>query len=276
MGPRRRRARAHVQDEGEQHRPGRHQDDRRRGAKAENDFRALVIANQGEHFCVGANLFLVVMAAGQKQWDQIRADGAAATRTRLQRMKYASVPVVAAPYGMTLGGGLELCFGATQRAGGGRDVLGPRRGGRGARAGRRRHDEHALARARRRCPKGRTVEHVRSTSRRCSRTSRWRRSRRAPRRRRRFGYFRSTDGVSFDRARLLTEAKARAIGLAEAGWHPPAPRAYVLPGESGIATLSMMVDTLVGRAGTPASTTRRSRGSSRGALRRRRAAARTR
>ena len=27
-------------------------------------------------------------------------------------MKYARVPVVVAPYGMTLGGGLELCFGA--------------------------------------------------------------------------------------------------------------------------------------------------------------------
>ena len=60
-----------------------------------------------------------------------------------------------------------------------------------------------------------------------------------------FGYFRKTDGVSFDRARQLHEAKARAIGLAESGWHPPAPRAYTLPGESGIATLGMMVDTLV-------------------------------
>src|SRR5439155_13792088 len=60
-----------------------------------------------------------------------------------------------------------------------------------------------------------------------------------------FGYFRKADGVSFDRARQLTEAKARAIGLAEAGYHPPLPRAYVMPGDSGIATLSMMVDTLV-------------------------------
>jgi len=51
-----------------------------------------------------------------------------------------------------------------------------------------------------------------------------------------FGYFQRSDGVSFDKARLLTEAKARAIGLAQSGWHPPAPRAYVLPGESGIAT----------------------------------------
>ena len=60
-----------------------------------------------------------------------------------------------------------------------------------------------------------------------------------------FGYFRRNDGVSFDRARITTEAKARAIGLAEAGYHPPIPRAYTLPGESGIATLKMMVSTLV-------------------------------
>ena len=57
----------------------------------------------------------------------------------------------------------------------------------------------------------------------------------------------ATDGVSFDRARQLAEAKARAIGLAQSGYHPPAPRAYMLPGESGIATLQMMVDTLVAR-----------------------------
>ena len=59
------------------------------------------------------------------------------------------------------------------------------------------------------------------------------------------GYFRPTDGISFDKARQLYEAKKQAIGLAESGYHPPTPRAYRLPGESGIATLSMMVDTLV-------------------------------
>jgi 3-hydroxyacyl-CoA dehydrogenase len=59
------------------------------------------------------------------------------------------------------------------------------------------------------------------------------------------GYFRRTDGVTFDRARLLAEAKARAVGLAESDWHPPAPRAYVLPGESGMATIEMFISTLV-------------------------------
>jgi 3-hydroxyacyl-CoA dehydrogenase len=58
-------------------------------------------------------------------------------------------------------------------------------------------------------------------------------------------YFRKTDGVSFDRARQVVDAKARAIGIAESNYHPPTPRAYRLPGESGIATLGMMVDTLV-------------------------------
>jgi 3-hydroxyacyl-CoA dehydrogenase len=41
------------------------------------------------------------------------------------------------------------------------------------------------------------------------------------------------------------EAKQLAIGLAESGYHPRPKRAFVLPGESGIATLGMMVDTLV-------------------------------
>ncbi|HEX7699706.1 MAG TPA: 3-hydroxyacyl-CoA dehydrogenase NAD-binding domain-containing protein, partial [Kofleriaceae bacterium] len=73
-------------------------------ARAERDFRAMVIWNQGEFFSVGANLFAVLVAAGQKQWDPLRSmihDYQYAT----QRMKYARVPVVAAPYNMTLGGG---------------------------------------------------------------------------------------------------------------------------------------------------------------------------
>jgi 3-hydroxyacyl-CoA dehydrogenase len=60
-----------------------------------------------------------------------------------------------------------------------------------------------------------------------------------------FGYFRNNDGVSFDKARRVAEGKARVLGIAQSGYHPPTPRAFVLPGESGIATISMMLDTLV-------------------------------
>src|SRR5262249_40814975 len=77
--------------------------------RAERDFRAMVIANQGEHFCVGANLFVVAMAGSNKDATSIGA-GVKALQEALQRLKYASVPTVAAPFGMTVGGGLELCF----------------------------------------------------------------------------------------------------------------------------------------------------------------------
>lgn len=60
-----------------------------------------------------------------------------------------------------------------------------------------------------------------------------------------FGYFRHTDGISFDRARQLHEAKARVIGMAEAGYKPKAPRAHKLLGASGIATLSSMIEDMV-------------------------------
>ena len=42
--------------------------------KAEQEFRAMVIANQGEHFSVGANLFLVAMAGSSKNFDALLAE----------------------------------------------------------------------------------------------------------------------------------------------------------------------------------------------------------
>jgi 3-hydroxyacyl-CoA dehydrogenase len=211
-------------------------------AKAEHDFRALVVANQGEHFCVGANLFLVVMAAGQKEWGQIK-DLVGGFQGACQRMKYASVPVVAAPYGMTLGGGLEVCLGAGNVQAAAETYSGlvevgvglvPGGGG----------TMNLLWRALEGVPDGATVDTYAIVTQIFKNVALARVATSAEEAKS-FGYFRRDSGVSFDKARLLAEAKGRAIGLAESGWHPPAPRAFVLPGESGIATLQMMVGTLV-------------------------------
>ncbi len=211
-------------------------------AKAEHDFRAMVLANQGEHFCVGANLFMVVMAAGQKEWGQIQ-DLVGGFQGACQRMKYASVPVVAAPYGMTLGGGLELCLGAGNVQAAAETYSGlvevgvglvPGGGG----------TMNLLWRALEGVPDGATVDTYGLVTQIFKNVALARVATSAEEGKT-FGYFRRDSGVSFDKARLLAEAKGRAIGLAASGWHPPAPRAYVLPGESGIATLRMMVGTLV-------------------------------
>jgi 3-hydroxyacyl-CoA dehydrogenase len=76
-------------------------------AELETNFDALVIGNQGENFSVGANLMMVLLAAQEQEWDELNS-----AIQRFQQMnmalKYASKPVVAAPFGLAMGGGCEL------------------------------------------------------------------------------------------------------------------------------------------------------------------------
>jgi 3-hydroxyacyl-CoA dehydrogenase len=210
--------------------------------RAEQDFEGMIVSNGGEHFCVGANLFLVVMAAGSQQWDDIRKM-VKGYQDATQRMKYARVPVVVCPYGMTLGGGLELCLGAghvqaaAETYSGLVEVaVGLIPGGAGT--------LNMLWRSLEGVPEGasvNTLEYVTQTFKNIALAKVATSAEEA----KHLGYFRRTDGVSFDRARQVTDAKARVLGLARSGYHAPIPRRHVLPGDSGIATLSMMVDTLV-------------------------------
>jgi 3-hydroxyacyl-CoA dehydrogenase len=160
-------------------------------AKAEESFRALIIVNQGEHFCVGANLCFAcdaVQAAAETYSGLVEVGvglipGGAGTMNMLWR----------ALEGVPEGTQVNVLETVTQV-----------------------FKNIALAKVATSADEAKAI-----------------------------GYFRGGDGVTFDRARQLAHTKARALGLAESGYHPPVPRAYRLPGESGIATLSMMVDTLV-------------------------------
>ncbi|HWO23696.1 MAG TPA: 3-hydroxyacyl-CoA dehydrogenase/enoyl-CoA hydratase family protein [Kofleriaceae bacterium] len=216
--------------------------------RAERDFRAMVLWNQGEFFCVGANLFAVVMAAGQKQWDPLR-EMIHGYQYATQRMKYAQIPIVAAPYNMTLGGGLELCFGADAVQAAAETYAGLVEVGVGLIPGGA-GTLNLLWRALEGVPEGVEIDTYAFVTQAFKNIALAKVATSADEAKA-FGYFRQTDGVSFDRARQLHEAKQRAIGLAAAGYHPPVPRAYKLPGESGIATLQMLVSTL--RAGNYAS-----------------------
>jgi 3-hydroxyacyl-CoA dehydrogenase len=77
----------------------------------ERDFDGLVLGNEGEHFSAGANLMMIVMQANQKKWDDIEVI-CKSFQDVCQRLKYLSKPVIAAPHGLTLGGGCEMALAA--------------------------------------------------------------------------------------------------------------------------------------------------------------------
>ncbi len=76
-------------------------------------FDAMVIANQATHFSAGANLVLLLVAAQEQEWDDIHMAVRQFQNVNLA-LKYAPRPVVAAPQGMALGGGCEICLHATR------------------------------------------------------------------------------------------------------------------------------------------------------------------
>ena len=75
------------------------------------DFEGLVIANHSDNFSAGANLPLVLFTAQEEEWDELEWM-VKAFQDSFMRLKYLDKPVVAAPAGMALGGGCEICMAA--------------------------------------------------------------------------------------------------------------------------------------------------------------------
>ncbi len=72
-------------------------------------FQAMVVANEGDNFSVGANLMLVLLGAQEGEWDELDT-GIAHFQKVNMAMKYAPKPVVSAPFARALGGGCEIAL----------------------------------------------------------------------------------------------------------------------------------------------------------------------
>ena len=74
---------------------------------AEEKYKGLVIANQGQNFSAGANIGMIFMLAVEQEFDEL--DMAVRTfQNTIMRARYSAVPVVVAPHGLSLGGACEL------------------------------------------------------------------------------------------------------------------------------------------------------------------------
>lgn len=76
---------------------------------AEKEYRGLVIGNDGANFSAGANIGMIFMAAVEQDWDEINI-AISMFQNTMMRVRYSSIPVVAAAHNLTLGGGCELCL----------------------------------------------------------------------------------------------------------------------------------------------------------------------
>ncbi|WP_265605923.1 3-hydroxyacyl-CoA dehydrogenase/enoyl-CoA hydratase family protein [Bacillus velezensis] len=81
--------------------------------ETERNYKGLVIGNQGRHFCAGANLAMILMEAQDDNFMEVDFVIRRFQQTMLN-IKYSAKPVVAAPFGMTLGGGTEVCLPAAR------------------------------------------------------------------------------------------------------------------------------------------------------------------
>lgn len=74
---------------------------------AEEKYKGLVIANEGNNFSAGANVGMIFMLAIEQDYDEIDM-AIRLFQNTMMRARYSSIPVVVAPHGLALGGACEL------------------------------------------------------------------------------------------------------------------------------------------------------------------------
>jgi 3-hydroxyacyl-CoA dehydrogenase len=206
-------------------------------ALAEKDFRGLVIHHQGEQFCAGANLLMILEGAQSQAWKAID-DMIRMFQAMTMGMKRARVPVITAPFGFTFGGGAEITMAGDRVCAFAETYMGLIEVGVGLVPAGGGHvfmlervldgvDEPVLSNLPflRKAFEDIAMAKVATSAEEA----------------RELKYLRPYDHVEMNRDQQLWTAKRMAIALAEEGYRPPLPRKFNLPGREGLATIQMLL-----------------------------------
>ena len=191
--------------------------------EVDRNFQALVVANDSVNFSVGANLMMVLLAAQAGEWDEldlaVRRFQAAA-----MAMKYAGRPVVAAVFGMALGGGCEVVLHAGRVQAAAETYMGLVETGVGL------------------IPAGGGCKEMLlrlGDARRAFELIGYGKVSESAAHARDLGFLRPSDSVTMNRERLTADAKAAALAMV-ANWAPGTPRQDIaVEGGAGYALLTM-------------------------------------
>jgi len=208
-------------------------------------FAALVVGNDAVNFSVGANLMLLLLEAQEGNWDEI--DLALRTfQDATQALRFADVPVIVAPAGMTLGGGCEILLHGDRAQAAAESYIGlvevgvgliPAGGG----------TKEMVARAVDDLPSPQTD--LLPFAQRVFETIGFAKVSTSAADARRLGFLGDADQITMNRERLIEDAKAYALERAREGYQRRQPRAAIpVGGESVLAALKLGVH-LAWRAG---------------------------
>lgn len=210
-----------------------------------DNFDAFVITNDAPNFSVGANLMLLLMLIQEEEWDEVDM-ATRAFQNMTQAIKFSPKPVVVAPFGLTLGGGTEVSLHAPALQPHAELYIGLVEVGVGLLPGAGGCKEMLLravqsAESIRPGGRGESVEMLEAMKK-AFETIATAKVATSAHEARGLGFVRDTDRITMNRERVLSDAKARALEMARAGYEPPVPRTDIpAPGENILAALKMGV-----------------------------------
>jgi len=198
--------------------------------EASANFAALVVGNDAPNFSAGANLMLVLLEAQEGNWDEIDL----MIRTfqgATQALRYADIPVIVAPAGLTLGGGCEIALHADRVQAAAESYIGLVEVGVGLIPGGGGTKE-MLARAVGQLPS--TSADLLPFVQRVFETIGFAKVSTSAADARRLGFLDDADRITMNRERVMADAKAHALERVSEGYERPAPRTAILAGGEGL------------------------------------------
>jgi 3-hydroxyacyl-CoA dehydrogenase len=210
--------------------------------KLNTDFEAMVIANQAPNFSVGANLMMVLIGAQEGEWDDIHLAVRQFQRVNMA-IKYAPRPIVAAPQGMSLGGGCEVPLHAARIQAAAETYMGLVEVGVGLIPGGGGTKEMVI-RANEQAASGDSLD-LFHTLRPIFQNIAMARVSTSGEEARDLGFLRPSDQISMNRDRLVADAKQTALAMVRAGYHAPAPAEIRVLGQEFLAAAKLGIHMLV-------------------------------
>lgn len=205
--------------------------------EAEKNFKGLVIGNQGGNFSAGANIMLLLLAAQEEEWDDINLM-ISAFQKAVMRIRYSAVPVVTAPYGLTLGGGCETAMHGDKTQAAGETYIGLVEVGVGlipAGCGTKEMTMRAMDAAAK-APDADPLAFLKKTFEMIGMGKVATSAQEA----KDWGILRASDGISMNGDRLIADAKQEVLNLAASGYVQPNERTDILAlGESAQAAMKL-------------------------------------